>query len=174
MSGLLDQINTLIVNVSSMKNQLLYMKKVLAAAPANEDIQKETEQEFRRVRRFYETTILASSLFPFGTQYVYVWELQGGKYYVGWSENLSRRLDEHISEEGSIWTRKYSPIGIVEIVRGDKQTEKMKTLQYMKKKGFENVRGAGWCSFEYKSLPVEVQKYLEAEQTFPGGYSRKN
>jgi predicted GIY-YIG superfamily endonuclease len=163
MSDLVEQINALLMNVSAMRNQLVFMKKVVAAAPNNEEIHRETEQEFRRVRRFYETRILASSLFPFGTQYVYVWELEGGKYYVGWSENLSRRLDEHISEEGSIWTRKYSPIGIVEIVRGDKQTEKMKTLQYMKKKGFENVRGAGWCSFEYKTVPVEVQKYIQKD-----------
>jgi predicted GIY-YIG superfamily endonuclease len=161
MSDLLDQINKLSINISAIKNQLTFMKRVLTAASDNEELRKETEQEFKRVRRYYETTILASSLFPFGTQYVYVWELEGGKYYVGWSENLSRRLDEHISEEGAVWTRKYSPIGIVEIVRGDKQTEKMKTLKYMKKMGFENVRGAGWCSLEYKTVPVEVQKYIQ-------------
>lgn len=163
MSEIIEQINTLFINVTNIKNQLTYMKKVLMLANENEEVVKETELELKRVRRFFETTTLGSSLFPFGIQYVYVWELEEGKYYVGWSENLSRRLDEHISEEGAVWTKKYSPISIVEIVRGDKQTEKMKTLQYMKEKGFENVRGAGWCQLEYKMIPPEVQKYLLKE-----------
>jgi predicted GIY-YIG superfamily endonuclease len=164
MSEILEQINTLFINVTNIKNQLTYMKKVLSLTPENEEVIKETEIELKRVRRFFETTTLGSSLFPFGTQYVYVWELEDHKYYVGWSENLSRRLDEHITEEGSVWTKKYSPIAIIEILRGDKHTEKMKTLQYMKEKGFENVRGAGWCLLEYKSVPAEVQKYIGKEK----------
>jgi len=165
MTDLVEQINTLFINVTNIKNQLTYMKKILTITTENDDVIKETELELKRVRRFFETTTLGSSLFPFGTQYVYVWELDEGKYYVGWSENLSRRLDEHISEEGAVWTKKYSPISIVEILRGDKNIEKQKTLQYMKENGFENVRGAGWCLLEYKNIPVEVQKYLGKEKS---------
>jgi predicted GIY-YIG superfamily endonuclease len=160
MINLIEQINNLITNVSSVKNQLHYMKRILTLSKENEDVSRETEVELKRIKRFFETSLMGSSIFPFGTQYVYVWELEGGKYYVGWTENLSRRLDEHMNEEGSIWTKKYRPISVVEIVRGDKQVEKMKTLQYMKEKGFENVRGSIWCLINYKIVPMEVQRFL--------------
>jgi len=160
MSDIIDKINSFFINISTIKNQLQYMKKILTLMPDNEDVKHESELELKRVRRMFETTTLGSSLFPFGTEYVYVWELEDNKYYIGWSENLSRRLDEHITEEGSLWTKKYKPVGIVEIVRGDKQVERLKTLQYMKKKGFDNVRGSVWCVLEYKSVPFEVQKFL--------------
>jgi predicted GIY-YIG superfamily endonuclease len=148
MSEIIHQINTLFINISTLKNQLQYMKKILTLMPENDEVKHETELELKRVRRMFETTTLGSTLFPFGTEYVYVWELEDDKYYIGWSENLSRRLDEHITEEGSLWTKKYNPIGILEIVRGDKQLERLKTLHYMKKKGFDNVRGSVWCAVE--------------------------
>jgi predicted GIY-YIG superfamily endonuclease len=160
MSEIIHQINTLFINISTLKNQLQYMKKILTLMPENDEVKHETELELKRVRRMFETTTLGSTLFPFGTEYVYVWELEDDKYYIGWSENLSRRLDEHITEEGSLWTKKYNPIGILEIVRGDKQLERLKTLHYMKKKGFDNVRGSVWCAVEYKTVPFEVQKFL--------------
>jgi predicted GIY-YIG superfamily endonuclease len=159
MADLIEQINTLFVNVTNIKDRLNYMKKILTIDSENEEIIKETEMELKRVRRFFETTTLGSSMFPFGTQYVYVWELEEGKFYVGWSENLSRRLDEHLSEEGAIWTKKYKPVSIMEVCRGDKSVEKQKTLEYMKLKGWENVRGGPWCYLDYKTVPPEVAKF---------------
>lgn len=159
MGDLIEQINTLFVNVTNIKDRLNYMKKILTIDSENEEIVKETEMELRRVRRFFETTTLGSSMFPFGIQYVYFWELEEGKFYVGWSENLSRRIDEHLSDEGSIWTKKYHPISIIEICRGDKSVEKQKTLEYMKLKGWENVRGGPWCSTDYKNTPSEVARF---------------
>jgi len=159
MTDLIEQINTLFVNVTNIKDRLNYMKKILTIDSENEEIVRETEMELKRVRRFFEMTTLGSSMFPFGTQYVYVWELEEGKFYVGWSENLSRRLDEHLSEEGAIWTKKYKPLSIMEVCRGDKSVEKQKTLEYMKLKGWENVRGGPWCSIEYRSIPAEVSRF---------------
>jgi len=160
---ILERIHTLIRTLSNICNQLTFMKKVLNLSPNNPDIRQETEIELNRLRRSLDSTTFGSTLFPFGTQYVYVWELEEGKYYVGWSENLSRRLDEHTTHEGAVWTKRYKPIGIVEILRGDKQVEQSKTLEYIAKKGFANVRGSLWCNLEYKSIPNEVQKYLLKE-----------
>jgi len=39
--------------------------------------------------------------------------------------------------------------------------EKQKTLEYMKSKGWENVRGGPWCFSEYKNIPVEISKFCE-------------
>ena len=157
-NALIEEINTLFINVSNIKNQLSFMKKILTIDSNNEDIVKETDLELKRVRRFFETTTLGSNMFPFGTEYVYVWQLEDGKFYVGYSENLSRRIDEHLSGEGAVWTKKYNPVSIIEIVMGGKEVEKQKTLEYMRLKGWENVRGSHWCHLEYKSPPAELSK----------------
>ena len=160
MEELQKTINTLLHNLANVTHQLNFMKRILLVSEENENILDETNTELKRIRRFVETTFLGSSLFPFGIEYVYVWQLEDGKYYVGWSENLSRRMDEHILGEGAVWTKKHPPVAIVEIVRGNKDVEKKKTLEYMKARGWENVRGGPWCSVEYKAIPSEVQKYL--------------
>jgi len=167
MGELIDQIDSLIVNVTNIKNSLNYMKKIITIDPENDDIIRETELELKRVRRSYETTTIGSIIFPFGSQYVYVWQLEDNKYYVGWSENLSRRLDEHLSEEGALWTKKHKPLSIIEICRGDKNIEKQKTLDYMKSKGWENVRGGPWCCIEYKNIPSEVSKFCNIVKSSP-------
>jgi predicted GIY-YIG superfamily endonuclease len=164
MSDTIDQINSVIVNITNTRNQLNYMKKILAVAPENEEILSETQSELKRIRKFYDTSSTAGSFFPFGTEYVYVWELEEGKYYVGYSENLSGRLEQHTTGDGALWTKKYKPVSILEIVRGGKDVEKVKTLEYIKLKGFENVRGAGWCKLEYSSIPQGVQEYLSGHQ----------
>jgi len=164
MSDTIDQINSVIVNITNTRNQLNYMKKILAVAPENEEVLSETQAELKRIRKFYDTTSSAASFFPFGSEYVYVWELEEGKYYVGYSENLSGRLEQHTTGDGALWTKKYKPISIVEIVRGGKDVEKAKTLEYIKLKGFDNVRGAGWCKIEYSSVPLGVQEYLSNSQ----------
>lgn len=159
-SELIEQMNSLIISTTHITRQLNYMKKILETCGENETVVQETDAEFKRIRRSYETTVLGSAMFPFGVEYIYVWELEGGKYYVGWSENLSRRMDEHMTSEGAIWTRQYAPVAIREIMRGDKALEKTKTLGYMKKYGFENVRGSFWCKSEYKVIPEEVQRAI--------------
>ena len=47
MSGLIEDINTLFVNVTNIKSQLNFMKKIITIDSTNEDIIKETELEFR-------------------------------------------------------------------------------------------------------------------------------
>ena len=133
---------------------------MLAVAPDNKEVISETNAELKRIRKFYDNMSIFSSFFPYGTEYVYVWELEEGKYYVGYSENLSSRLEQHTTGDGAVWTKKYKPISILEIVRGNKDVEKAKTLEYMKLKGFENVRGAGYCKTEYSSVPQPVQDYI--------------
>lgn len=164
MSDTIDQINSVIVNITNTRNQLNYMKKIITVAPDNEEVLTETYAELKRIRKFYDTTSSAVSFFPFGIEYVYVWELEEGKYYVGYSENLSSRLENHTTGDGAVWTKKYKPVSIVEIVRGNKDVERAKTLEYMKLKGFENVRGAGWCKVEYSSVPPAVQEYISGSK----------
>lgn len=160
MTDTIDLIDSVIVNITNTTNHLNYMKKVLLVAGENEEILNETQAELKRICKIYDTTLTTASFFPFGTEYIYVWELEGGKYYIGYSENLSVRLEQHTSGEGAIWTKKYKPLSIIEIIRGGKDVEKSKTLEYMKLKGFDNVRGSGWCKIDYTSIPPMVQDYI--------------
>jgi len=77
---------------------------------------------------------------------IYVLKLKENKYYVGKTTNPTYRLDDHFSEGGSAWTKKYKPISIYELRpnRPDSD-EQIVTQDYMKKYGIENVRGGPWC-----------------------------
>lgn len=78
--------------------------------------------------------------------YVYVLGLEDEKYYVGRTSNFSQRMSEHFGGNGSIYTKKYKPIKIKEVIEEKcKCDERDKTLEYMKLYGYENVRGYAWC-----------------------------
>jgi len=44
--------------------------------------------------------------------YVYSLNLKGGRKYVGKTNNIDRRMQEHFSGNGSKWTKKYNPTDI--------------------------------------------------------------
>lgn len=79
------------------------------------------------------------------------------KYYVGISLNLNLRLGQHFNEDGSKWTKTYKPVKLIEVIYPAASiTEKTKTLEYMKKYGWENVRGYSWCQVDMKNPPNEL------------------
>ena len=93
---------------------------------------------------------------------VYILKLKNNKYYVGYSHsNISDRITKHLSGRGSSWTKLYKPLQIIETIDGSKELEREYTLIYMRKYGWENVRGAGWtavnvlCPNEFRySIPI--------------------
>lgn len=100
--------------------------------------------------------LLNQRAFEAGCEYVYVLELQENKYYVGLSANLSQRLYCHFVGEGAVWTRRFSPVKVVEVLLGSKEREKERTLQYMRDKGYENVRGYVWTQIRLDGPPREL------------------
>jgi len=80
---------------------------------------------------------------------IYILKLQGGKYYVGKSENPMKRYQEHLSGKGSAWTKKYKPIGVEKVIEKASPFDEDKyTKEYMSKYGIENVRGGAYVSME--------------------------
>lgn len=78
--------------------------------------------------------------------YVYVLELEDERYYVGRTSNFVQRMNEHFSGNGSVYTKKYKPIKIKELIEEKNSfDERDKTLEYMKIYGYEKVRGYAWC-----------------------------
>ncbi len=100
--------------------------------------------------------LLNHRAFEVGFEYTYVLELEDAKFYVGTSANLSNRLYNHFTGDGAVWTRKHAPLRVVEVVTGGKEREKEKTLQWMKDKGYENVRGYSWVTLRLDGPPREL------------------
>jgi len=86
---------------------------------------------------------------------IYVLKLVEGKYYVGKSDEYKTRIKRHFSlRGGSVWTRKYKPLNVVETIFDCSEIdEKETTLKYMRKYGWENVRGYCWCQTILKKPP---------------------
>lgn len=97
---------------------------------------------------------------------IYALKLQKGKYYIGYTERtIIERFHEHLSGKGSSWTKKYHPIEIIECIDAQsKEHEKNMTLLYMRKYGWENVRGGAWCQIELKKPPVAILLTMTSEE----------
>ena len=62
---------------------------------------------------------------------VYTLELDGGNYYVGFTDDIPKRMAEHFLGRGSHWTRLHPPIKVLEVVPGNKELESAKTIALM-------------------------------------------
>ena len=91
---------------------------------------------------------------------VYTLELEGGKYYVGYSDDVPRRIAEHWMSRGSYWTRMHPPVRVLEVIPGSKELENATTIALMCKYGWRHVRGGLWCSVEMKSMPIPLARAL--------------
>jgi len=81
--------------------------------------------------------------------YIYVLQLEKNKYYIGKTINPSLRLEKHFTIGGSIWTKKYKPITVIELIPDcDDYDEDKYTIKYMEKYGVENVRGGSFCEIK--------------------------
>jgi hypothetical protein len=90
---------------------------------------------------------------------VYTLALRGGNYYVGKTNNLKRRLEEHRSKAPGTpeWTNIHEVVGVYNQqpdVPGD-FTEHIQTLRMMKKFGIQKVRGDVYCAVDLPDVIVE-------------------
>lgn len=94
--------------------------------------------------------------------YIYVLKLQGDEvhdqyYYVGFTQDVNKRLYDHFHGNGAEWTKVHSPVCVLEVVEGDKSDERPKTIEIMKKYGWAKTRGYCWSSKILKSPPRELE-----------------
>jgi predicted GIY-YIG superfamily endonuclease len=88
---------------------------------------------------------------------IYVFALEGGRYYVGEAENVVKAFQEHLDGSGCSWTRKYRPLRIEEISRSKNQDVLVK--RYMRFYGVNYVRGGSYQ--EITITPEEERKLIE-------------
>ena len=80
--------------------------------------------------------------------YVYTLNLRGGAKYVGYTEDLNKRILQHFSGNGAKWTQKHPPVSVnsIQKVSTVAYAKKLETIIYFKMKkyhGESKVRGAG-------------------------------
>lgn len=95
--------------------------------------------------------------------YVYVLLLEDNYFYVGCTNNLLRRIKQHMSGNASEWTKLHKPIKILNIFEGSYEEEKNETLRLMKKKG-SKVRGSYWCQVEMENPPLELYEHFNRKK----------
>ena len=79
---------------------------------------------------------------PPGRLCVYVLLLKNAHFYVGITDHLQRRLRQHFSGKGAIWTRRYPPLDVLELIPNASIFVETKVmLDYMNKYGKDRVRG---------------------------------
>ncbi len=102
--------------------------------------------------------------------YLYVLQLEEGKYYVGLSHNVNKRFEKHKNGQGAKWTKKYAPIRIVSSEKTDFYSyleagilENKKTIELMNKYGKENVRGGIYCAVDQKKIEEMLKETIDVK-----------
>jgi hypothetical protein len=107
--------------------------------------------------------------------YIYILQLEKGKFYVGKTINPSFRLDSHFNSNGSAWTKLYKPIKMIELIPNcDDYDEDKYTRMFMDKYGIDNVRGGSFVSVELEQSTINhltQMKYGTNDKCFNCGKS---
>lgn len=90
---------------------------------------------------------------------IYVLRLESGKYYIGKSDNVAARYEQHVKGFGSAWTKKYKPICHVKTYENMSPFDEDKiTKEYMSKYGIENVRGGSYVEVNLSDFHMDALK----------------
>ncbi|WP_080411132.1 GIY-YIG nuclease family protein [Burkholderia ubonensis] len=96
--------------------------------------------------------------------YLYVLELEEGRFYVGLSDDLDRRWEEHKSGAGAEWTKRYRPLRrIFTINTGTQDTHRAEamedeaTITLMSEHGIERVRGGHFCQSDQAKIEANLR-----------------
>ena len=88
---------------------------------------------------------------------IYVLRLVGGRYYIGKSNNVMNRYQQHLAGNGAGWTRKYKPISLVKTIKNVSSFEEDKiTKEYMSKYGIDRVRGGSYVELDLDDVQIDV------------------
>jgi hypothetical protein len=93
--------------------------------------------------------------------FIYILQLEQGKYYIGKTNNPQFRLESHINSNGSEWTKIYKPLKMIELFSNccDYDEDKY-TRIYMDKYGIDNVRGGSFVSVKLEKSTIDILKQM--------------
>ena len=101
---------------------------------------------------------------PAGKEGVYILELAQGRVYVGHSQDMRRRIQQHMAGQGSAFTKAFPPTGVIlprlGCVSGSAEAaERDETLRYMFLRGIPLVRG-----WRYVRVSMPDEELQDAEE----------
>lgn len=92
---------------------------------------------------------------------IYLLKLEQGKYYVGRTDHMENRWKAHTSGKGSLWTKKYRPIELLNTYSSKNPFEEDKyTKECMSIYGIDNVRGG---SYVREILDLDARRLIQKE-----------
>lgn len=95
---------------------------------------------------------------------VYILRCEQGKYYVGRTKDLERRLADHLTGGGAVFTSKYPPVKSDPLIATYVNCSTLDEDKYVKatmmRYGIDNVRGGSYSSLE---LSKQERQQLEKE-----------
>jgi len=93
------------------------------------------------------------------TTNIYVLRLEGGHFYIGKSDNVIKRYQEHLDGSGSAWTRAHKPVSLEKTFTNVSAFEEDKvTKEYMAKYGIEKVRGGSYVEVKLSEFHIDALK----------------
>ncbi|AYV78372.1 MAG: GIY-YIG nuclease [Edafosvirus sp.] len=88
---------------------------------------------------------------------IYILKLSDNKYYVGKTNNLDHRIEDHIMNLGSAWTKLYPFKEVLSMHENcDEYDEDKYTIKTMGIYGIDNVRGGSFANIELSNAQKEV------------------
>jgi predicted GIY-YIG superfamily endonuclease len=88
---------------------------------------------------------------------IYVLRLEGGRYYIGKTNDVMKRYEQHLTGGGSAWTRKYKPVSLEKAIENVSPFDEDKiTKEYMSKYGIDKVRGGSYVEEELSEFHKDV------------------
>lgn len=100
--------------------------------------------------------------------FVYVLQLEQGKYYVGYTtRDNAQRIQEHYNATSvsasvsspapaAAWTTKYKPVQLIRWLPAIPEDEDRITLELMREHGWWQVRGGRWSDPSLSGPPTEI------------------
>lgn len=102
----------------------------------------------------------------------YVLRLNQGKYYVGRTKYVQKRLSDHFTGKGSLWTKLYKPVSVVDLRPLTYSSQENDTTKVMMKiHGVVNVRGGKWYLPELKEEPV-LEEHIDVNLSIENNLKR--
>lgn len=97
---------------------------------------------------------------------IYVLECAEWKFYVGKTSNPDYRLEDHFTNGGSAWTRKYKPTRIDALFYNCSDFDEDKYVkEYMNLYGIDNVRGGAYSQIELDEVQIAALERELASST---------
>ena len=88
---------------------------------------------------------------------IYIIKLEKNKYYIGKTRNIDKRWEEHLTGNGSGWTKKYKPMSLITTIKSTSQFDEDKYVkEYMAKYGIDNVRGGTYSNIVLDANSIAV------------------